>query len=258
MNPVSPDPNLRARILLAFALAVALHALAVSFVPRTEPHPEEPERVIAERVTLTHATPTPTPTPPPPPPTPPPTPRPAPAVGPTNRPHGGKAAPLHAAPHTKPFTFKPLPATPATPGTGIGFAGAGEGTGGGPGVGSGGDNGVGDGDNAPCGFVEFKPLRRAPYHGKRRVWVEITIHLRNGENVVDNLGWPFVYAGDADDPWSRRNINNPEFVTVMQLPPPGYDLAAKQLPATVLAVRETGPDGYTTLAPCPEPTDTVR
>ena len=79
----------------------------------------------------------------------------------------------------------------------------------------------------------------------------VSIQLRDGETVTDDLGWPFVYADDADNPFSPQNENNPDVTTTMQPPPPDYDLEALQKPATVLAVRHTGPDGYTLLDPCP-------
>ena len=100
--------------------------------------------------------------------------------------------------------------------------------------------------------MEFKPLRQIQRADKLYVWVQIIVHLRSGESVADDLHWPFVYAGDADNPWSPRNLRNPHFQTVMQLPPPDFDVEAEQEPATVLAVRQTGPDGFTLLEPCPE------
>ncbi|HTV74412.1 MAG TPA: hypothetical protein VME66_12020 [Candidatus Acidoferrales bacterium] len=266
--------NSRRRLLLAFFLAIALHAIAGVFFS-TVPQPvAEIDRTISERVTIVQRTPAPTPAPRPTPPVTPP-PRasiapvfavyaPAPkAAAPMRKTRGGLAAHRHLSLVTPP----PVPLHPQrvsfAENTGAGVADGGMGVGAGVGVGSGGDAGtssgvagVGEGTGsdaatAPCGYVEFEATHQERRSGKEYVWVEILVHLRNGETVTDDLGWPFVYANDAQNPFSAQNDSNPNFTTTMQPPPPDYDLETEQKPATVLAVRRTGPDGYTLLDPCP-------
>jgi hypothetical protein len=245
------DDDYRSRLTIAFVLALGLHIVAFWFFPvQRRAAPEE--GTLAERVSIAKRNPTPKPivrinpqT------------RPAPkAFAPIRKRHGGKASPhKHVArivPRAKP---RPISfaknkgagiaglSVGATTGLGVGYGGAGRGIE---------DNGRGDGATAPCGFVEFKPLRQENKGGKRYIWVQILVHLRNGEIIADDLQWPFVYAGDADNPWSARNVRNPDFQTVMQPPPPDFNLEAEQAPATVLAIRQTGPDGFTLLKPCPD------
>jgi hypothetical protein len=262
------DRDYRPRLAIAFILAAGLHIIAFWFFPAQQRAAPE-EAAVSERVSISKRKPTPKPVPyakpqsrrtlaP----------RvalyhPAPkAVAPIRKKHGGKASPHKRLAQLAPRA-KPRPVSFAK-NRGLGIAGLGIGGTSGLGVGSGGEGGIGSGvggsgrgnagdaSAAPCGFVEFKPLRQESKGGKLYIWVQILVHLRNGETAVDDLHWPFVYAGDADNPWSKQNIRNPDFQTVMRLPPPDFNLEAEQEPATVLAVRQTGPDGFTSLEPCPE------
>lgn len=248
------DNDYRPRLTIAFVLAAGLHCLAFWFFPAQQRVLPQPS-ILSERVSIEKRKTMPKPI----------TivkPRPhlaSKAVAPLRKRHGGKASPhIHIAqiaPRAKPHPVslaKNIGRGVAGLGVG-GTAGGGVGTGGEGGVGSGVEgNGRGDAATAPCGFVEFKPLRQEIKGGKHYVWVQILVHLRDGEIIADDLQWPFVYAGDADNPWSARNAGNSEFQTVMQPPPPDFNLEAEQEHATVLAVRQTGPDGFTLLKPCPD------
>jgi hypothetical protein len=248
------DNDYRSRLTIAFVLAVGLHGIAFWCFPAqrrvlpetgilSEPVTIAKRKIVRKPIALVK-----------------PQPRLASkAVAPLRKRHGGKASPhIHIAQLAP--RAKPRPVSLAK-NIGRGVAGAGVGGAIGVGVGSGGEGGVGSGvegngpgdaATAPCGFVEFKPLRQETTGGKHYVWVQILVHLRDGEIIADDLQWPFVYAGDVDNPWSARNAGNPDFQTVMQLPPPDFNLEAEQAPATVLAVRQTGPDGFTLLKPCPD------
>jgi hypothetical protein len=251
---------------MALLLSVGLHAIIACFFPAR--HTVMPqERITAQRITVSKR-------------------KPAPKVAhikrrrhhvlkphvilrdpapktviPLRKHHGGKASPhihivrLHPRAIPRPVSFAKNKSTGVTNG-GIGTMGINAGIGGENGVGSGlegkGRSNAGHAAEAPCGFVEFKPLLQERREDKQIVWVQIIVHLRNGETVTDDLHWPFVYAGDTDNPWSQRNLRNANFQTTMQLPPPDFSLETEQAAATVLAVRQTGPDGYTLLEPCPE------
>ena len=263
--------NGRRRLLLAFTLAIVLHAIVAAFL-RAPQQPIQQEPPTTEHVTITKRVPTPTPRP---------VARitpqphasiaariavynPAPkAAAPVRTTHGGLAAHKHAVLATPP----PLPVHPRhvsfAQNTGAGSNNGGAGTGAGAGVGAGGDAGTGSGvggigsgngsdaSTQPCGYVEFTLSHEEVRAGKEYDWVRILVHLRDGDTVTDELGWPFVYAGDADNPFSKQNENTPNFTMTMQPPPPDYDLEGQQQEATVLAVERTGPDGYTLLDPCP-------
>jgi len=247
------DSDYRPRLTLAFVLAVTLHIIGSWFFPAQQHVPPQAS-ILSERVIIAKRTPAPKPLarvelPA----------RPASkAVAPLRKRHGGKASPhvhiVQIAPRAKPHPVSLAKnKSRGVAGSGVGAAtGLGVGSGGEGGVASGVEgNGLGDGATAPCGFVEFKPFRQETKGAKQYVWVQILVHLRDGEIIADDLQWPFVYAGDADNPWSARNAGNPDFQTVMQPPPPDFNLEAEQAPATVLAVRQTGPDGFTMLKPCP-------
>ncbi|HEY0798460.1 MAG TPA: hypothetical protein VGD50_04880 [Candidatus Baltobacteraceae bacterium] len=264
----------RRRLLLAFALALVIHAIVLRFLPR-RPDDVAPESTqIVEHVTITKRTPPPTPAPLA---TPDVTPQPihsiaahievfAPApraAAPVRKQHGGEAAHLHVVHATPP----PIPLHPKSVSfahnQGPGINNGGLGSGAGAGIGVGGDAGTGSGvagvgtgngsDAAtqPCGYVDFESVDQEVRNGKEYVWLKITLHLRDGEAVTDDLGWPFIYAGDRDNPFSATNASKTDFDTPMQPPPPDFDVVANQQHATVLALRETGADGYTNLAPCP-------
>jgi hypothetical protein len=184
------------------------------------------------------------------------------AVAPIHKRHGGKASPhkhlVRIIPHAtpRPISLAQNKSIGVTNGGAGPANGLNEGIGGEAGSDTGqqgkGRSNAADSATAPCGFVEFKPIQQEMRKGQEVVWVQIIVHLRNGEILIDDLHWPFVYAGDADNPWSARNLRNPNFQTTMQLPPPDFNLEAEQESATVLAVRQTGPDGFTLLEPCPE------
>ena len=268
--PQNPDPKYARRLAIAIALAIGIHEIVAGLVPRaTEPNPEPTD--IAEVITFSTHPPTP---PPPPPPTPRPTPQPvitfapvasvaqaAPrAAAPIRERMGGRAA-MHV------VHIKPPHAVHATPeprsivaNTGVGVNNGGSGSGAGPGTGNGGAGGNGTGLGgegngsgagvAPCGVVFLIPTsEQINSDGSRTATIRLEVHISDGSVVTDDLGWPFHYRRATDYPWS--NEAQPGRPVLLQLPPPGYDLAGRQKPATVFAVRHTGRDGTTDLQDCP-------
>jgi hypothetical protein len=256
-----------------------LHEIAAGFIHGGAPQASD-QSVHAEPIVVTIHTPVPTA---------PPTPRPSPEPIVTFSAHasvaraapraaahvrnnlGGRAAPLA-------IMFTPPPSMHATPaaialatadaagvangGTGIG-AGAGtngEGGANGSGSGSGGEgNGIGAGVQ-PCGEVSLDPVPGSLVlnkDGSRTVRIRIEVTMSDGSTVSDMLGWRFIYRREKDDPFSKAGMR-PDFTAPLQLPPLDYDLEGRQKPATVFAVKHTGPDGYTDLEDCPKPQSPPR
>src|SRR6202166_4949197 len=259
------------RFAIAFAVAIGLHELFAGLVPRGTA--EQPEGQSKEQVlTVLLQTPTPKPSPPP-------TPRatPAPivtfaaiashaqaapkAAAPIRRHLGGKAAPR--AVHVKPpHTVHATPAAIAlATAPAVGVQNGGSGIGAGPGengngglAGSGsGLGGTGNGSGAgvkPCGEVYMIPLDlRLNKDGSRTVAIKLVVDLSDGSSVEDMLGWRFYYRREVDDPFSKVG-DRAATPAVLQLPPAGYDLAARQKPATIFAVQHTDGQGFTDLQDC--------
>jgi hypothetical protein len=262
------------RILAAVALSIAIHEIIALCFPKGAPQPA-PVRVVAQRVTLEH----PTPSPPPPPPAPRITPKPVPEILPTHEPRvvvhrpgrrsggrktkrrGGRPAPSHALAAVIPRTVATAPARkPAA------ASGAGSGSGGGkgaesggaagsaPGQGSGSSGEGTGGDAAPCGEVDLIGFGQTKYvKGKFYEPVRATIHYRDGHSETEAFPYPFVYASEAEDPWSRENLKKSEAelgIVRVQLPPPGFDRATLG-PVIAEILAHTDPSGIKTWDDCP-------
>ncbi len=259
---------------IAFALAVALHELFAGLLPRGTPEqPEGPSK--AQVLTILLQTPTPKPSPPPKPRV---TPAPivtfapvashaqaaAKAAAPVTRHLGGRAARRKVRikpPHTVHATPAPIALATAA---GAGIQNGGSGSGAGPGVnGNGGLGGTGSGLGGtgngsgagvkPCGEVYMDPFDlRLNRDGSRTMAIKLVVDLSDGSSVEDILGWRFFYRREIDDPFSKAG-ENAGAIPLLQLPPPGYDLAGTQKPATVFAVKHTDARGFTDLEDCPAP-----
>jgi len=262
------------RLAIAFAVAVGLHELFAGLVPRGTP--DQPEgQAKAQILTVMLSTPTPKPTPLP-------TPRvtPAPvitfapkasiaqaaakAAAPVHRHVGGRAA-ARIVRVTPPHTVHATPqAIALATAQANGVQNGGSGSGAGPGengngglAGSGsGLGGTGNGSGAgvkPCGEVYMLPLDlRLNRDGSRTVAIKLVVDLSNGSSVEDMLGWRFYYRREVDDPFSKTG-ERAGVPATLQLPPPGYDLAGRQKPATIFAVQHTDAQGFTDLQDCPQP-----
>jgi len=86
--------------------------------------------------------------------------------------------------------------------------------------------------------------------GSHSATVRLDVTLSDGTSVSDDLGWPFLYRHDVDDPFTDEGLTAGTPV-LLQLPPPGYDLAGRQKPATIFAVKHTDRRGFTDLKDCP-------
>lgn len=252
--PAFDDPV--ARFAVAVPSAIVITALFVA-LGRCQPA----DRTLAERnptttVLLERAAPT--PPPPTPHPTPPPTLPPVPRV--TLAPVPQRAAPraVHASGGGHVALPHPKIAPPAVLAGGIG---GGAGTGEGSGAGSGNAGGTGNGTggtgsgtvnaDAPCGSVDLIPFQ-GPDHAGPVTYehVRATVTFPDGHTQSDEFPYRWAYSDPADDPWSPRNLPNPNFTTRVQLPPPGTNTS--RFPELIRYILDhTRPDGTTILQECP-------
>lgn len=254
------DPERVRRFAIAIPCAVVLtllfFALALLRPPAVPPERAPVTTIVLERVP-------PTPAPAPPPPTPPPTP-PPPVVRVTLAPVPQRAAPriaerpaaAHAAPRQAPVVAVPaVVAAPGAPGAGQGLgnapgAGAGAGT-----ATSGGSGGTGNqtvNADQPCGDVEFVPDEAPKYRGGTAAEsIRATVRFPDGHTESAEFPYPWIYPDAADtDPWSSRNIADPDFPARAQLPPPGADTS--RFPDLIRYIlNHTRSDGTTVLQDCP-------
>ncbi len=241
------------RVRAASAVAGALAIHAVLFAVLRDPVPPAAARTtpsqtiaIVMRTPAPTPRPTPNPTPPPvvtPPPKATPTPvvavrAPAPrAAAPVRKHVGGAAAPKHVVVHKA----KAAVAVSVAPGIAHGVAPGGTGTGAGPGAGDGGlagtasgvaGTGTGNGalaNTAPCGDVDLIP-RETTYmrDGTVHQTVEVEIRLKDGTVEDGTFPYPFVFAGEAANPFEHTSALVDGGVPV-QMPPPGTDVANASL-----------------------------
>jgi len=255
----------RVRIIVALALAIALHEILLGLVHGPAPPSDREDTAVATVIAIAtaRATPTPAPTPPPTPvATPPPLVTPAPLPQVAGRVHGRPAK--HRAGGAVRLTAtapQGRHANPNAAGSGNGKA-AGSGDADLPGVGGGlagngaGESGNGNGAvnaNAPCGVVEFLPYG-SPHYDKGTAYepVGATVTFPDGHKETSRFPYVWVYPdGEHTDPWSETNLKNPNYETTLQLPPPGADRST--YPALIQYIlAHTDERGYTDLPECPK------
>ena len=266
------DTEYRRRLVIAFAIAIALHEIAAAFFHWSHSNTEQPERIATTFVIHIQRRPTPRPTPhlfPTPKPIA--TPRvvvkvnPAPAAPKAAAHKRGAAKSIaHTVHHTPRIVHIAVPKI-AHAGPGLTRSGSGIGAGGtsqGSGTGSGGQgNGTGSGGrgtgqyaapNEPCGYVEFIPHAEPEFDkgsGGFRESIRMTVHYPDGHSDATNLDWKWYYPSEATDPWSDQNLKNPNFPTTFQRPPP--DKAANEPQIVQYVMQHSTPEGYTLLKECP-------
>lgn len=266
------DTDYRRRLLVAFAIAIALHEIVAAFVHWSRPSAEKPEQISVLHIVRIERRPTPKPTPhliPTPKPIA--TPRvvvkvnPAPAA-PKAATHtrGAAKSIAHTVHHAPRIEHIALPKI-AHAGPGLTHSGSGVGAGGtsrGTGTGSGGQGtGTGAGGrgtgqyaapNEPCGYVEFIPHAEPEYDkstGAFRETIRMMVHYPDGHVDATNLDWKWYYPNEAADPWSAQNLKNQNFRTLFQAPPP--DKAASEPAIVQYVIQHSSADGYTLLKECP-------
>jgi len=286
----NPDPKARQRLLIALALAIAIHEIVIGVggflrlpQPSAPPLPQ-PSVIFINSPRIVAAAPLPTPTPKPTP-TPPPrvTPAPKRAVaapratilarvhsggsrgGPKLEVHTPKLVhhntpvPVARATEQPQKTLVALTGSGPSPAPGIGNA-AGAGTGQGSGSGSergagGGTGGTGSSPlnaDAPCGEPVFYGLHAQynPKDGSFDEMVRVQLHLANGETLSGEFHYPWHYPSERDNPFSPNWRGGPDDPIPAKLPPPGFDVSKEPL-AVQLTLQNTLPNGTTRFLPCP-------
>jgi len=197
-SPVIDFRRYRVRMIVALALAIALHEILLGLVRGPVPPSDREDTAVATRIAIETARPTPTPAP---------TPPPAPVATPPPRATLGPVPQVAARAHGRPAKHRAggaLQLTPKAPrgrhanpsaaGSGNGSA-AGTGEGDLPGVGGGlsgkgaGESGNGNGAvnaNAPCGVVEFLPYN-SPHYDKGTVSLGVSRRRAHRPVVGDQL-----------------------------------------------------------------------
>ena len=80
--------------------------------------------------------------------------------------------------------------------------------------------------------------------------VRATVTFPDRHTQTDEFPYRWPYADPADDPWSARNMPNPNFVTRVELPPPGTNTS--RYPDVIRYILDhTRSDGTTVLQECP-------
>jgi hypothetical protein len=257
------DPGRTRRYAIAIPSAILITALCVLLGRSHAPDRTVADQPLEATVVLEKAPPTPPPTPKPKPkPTPAPVPvahvtlapvtlRVAPVVAPHVLPPGGAhAAPKLIALVTKPKTFA-LPNAGGSTGASA-ASGTGSGSGSGDAQGSG-SSSSGDAVNAdaPCGVVDLVPYESPDHNGSAILeHVQATVTFPDGHKQTEPFPYRFVYPDADPDPWSARNVRNPNFVAVVLPPPPGANVSRySELIRYILD--HTLQNGRTVLQECP-------
>ncbi|MGH7661295.1 MAG: hypothetical protein ACRENA_10335 [Vulcanimicrobiaceae bacterium] len=280
----NPDPKYRRRLLIALALAVAVHEIVIGaggFLRFPEARePSSPQRVILIERRVAVVTPAPTPTPTAPPRV---TPAPKRAVAApratmlartrSGGSRGGPKLEIHTPKlvhHNTPMPVVRATEQPskkliaqtgsgATPAPGIGSSsgigtgqGAGAGSQQGPGGGTGGTGSGSQNSDAPCGEPLFYGLHAQfnPKDGSFDEAVRVQLRLSNGQTVTGEFHYPWHYASERENPFSPNYGGSPDDAIPAKLPPPGFDLSKEPL-AVQLTLQKTLPNGRTLFQPCP-------
>jgi hypothetical protein len=148
--------------------------------------------------------------------------------------------------HAKPIWDVPTGAQAAGGGSRSGTASGG--------AGGNGVSGSGAGGSEPCGYVEFSNPHGSRYDPQTRgFWVDIQMSVRFPDGRSDSvlLDYPWFYRSEAANPWSDRNLHDPNFPTTFQPPPP--DKRANEPAIVQYVIAHTSAGGYTLLKDCPSP-----
>jgi len=198
------------RLAIAFACAVALHEIAVAFIPRQRPLENQEEPLIAH-VTIARIVHTPTPAPAP-------TPSPVRILAPSRTTAALRAhvEPVKHAGAKRPTPPKVALTTPQAPiPTGGQGAGAQNGTDSGSlsdtsGSGSGtGESGAGNGAGI-CGAVDFESTGLAKYDPQsgeyERTNIVATVYYADGSSARIPLDWIWYYKSEDSDPFASSTV----------------------------------------------------
>ena len=252
--------------MIAFAASIALHEIVAGVIPRS-PATTPPQREIVTRVQIlpvSHVVSEPTPRP-----------QLSAALSSVSQPShrtrviaatvegrkGGRRAPMTLRPAMAQH-YGAKPVWDVAGGSTAHFVAAqiGNSNGSGNAAGSGSGNGTtGTGDSVatgtePCGFVEFSDPHGSSFDARTRgfyVDIRIRVHFADGTSQSLVLDYPWYYSSEADNPWSDRNLRDPNFPTRFQPPPQSKLENEPELVRYVMA--HSTADGITLLRDCPNP-----
>lgn len=110
-----------------------------------------------------------------------------------------------------------------------------------------------DAGEAPCGDPILENIEPTVIHdGVYAVRVRASIQRRNGSTVAEEFPYRFLYPRAEEDPFLPQNRDNPHALTLVQTPPPNFDL--RQFSPVIREIlRHTTPEGFTMLQPCTSP-----
>jgi hypothetical protein len=174
---------------------------------------------------------------------------------------GGRRTPAALRPATARH-YEAKPVWDVAGGTTAHFAAAqtgnsdGSGNAAGPGSGNG-TTGTGDSvatGSEPCGFVEFSDPHGSSFDARTRgfyVDIRMRVHFADGTSQSLLLDYPWYYTSEAENPWSDRNLRDPNFPTRFQ-PPPQSKLGNEPELIRYVIAHSTA-DGMTLLRDCPSP-----
>ncbi|MBV8435214.1 MAG: hypothetical protein JO029_13115 [Candidatus Eremiobacteraeota bacterium] len=249
-------------MLLAFALAIAVHEILAGLIPHASPEPERLEIVSHVDLARISRRPLPTPTPPPPP-------------SPHLVSHARTIAPVethviartttglssrkeivHRVAASRP---KPPPVSHSKPVWDLPAGGQGAGAGNASGAGSLGTGGTGTGagnagtgsgasaGNEPCGFVTFMNPHGARFDPQTRgFWVDVqmSVHFPDGHSESLLLDYPWYYPSSAANPFENESVP-----MLFQWPPEDKRAAEPSLVQYVMS--HSAAPGITLLKDCP-------
>ena len=257
------------RVLVAFAVSIAVHEIVAGLIPPFLPHQQlTPEKVEQFTVARIEHRPTPTPSPKP---TPKPTPKPqvlahakiVTTVQPTVVPkttsgksshkeaikRAGAARPKPPKSHAKPIWDIPMGAQGAGAGKRSGAGSLGSG---GQGTGAG-NAGTGEGaGEAPCGSVYFQSVDNQPPHFDRDSGfyiydkIRMSVHMADGSVQDIVLDYPWRYKNEAGDPFIQGHSDVP---MIFEFPP--KEMRAAEPPLVQYVMTHTTREGFTELNDCP-------
>ncbi len=98
-------------------------------------------------------------------------------------------------------------------------------------------------------FSDPNGSRYDPNNGGYWVDVAMTVHFadRRTESLLLDYAW--FYPNSASNPWAQQNLDDPNFPTRFQSPPPGK--RASEPPLVLYVIAHSNGDGLTLLKSCP-------
>ncbi len=106
----------------------------------------------------------------------------------------------------------------------------------------------------PCGFVEFSDPHGSAFDARTRgfyVDIRMRVQFADGTSQSLVLDYPWYFSSEAANPWSDRNLRDPNFPTRFQ-PPPQSKLGDEPGLVRYVIAHSTA-DGMTLLKDCPSP-----